>query len=338
MSRFGLRRTFLNLAVLIGTVLLYAAVLEGALRVIFARSLDFSMEMWKYAAQLKRPVGDPQLSFAHVPNRSAFLMGVQVSINSQGLRDHEYSHAKPSDVFRILMLGDSTALGWGVPLEQTVAKILERELNRTGAPGYRRVEVLNAGVGNYGTVQEVAHYRTYGRAFHPDLVILEYFINDAEPVPRERTASLLGRSYLVSFAVSKMDSLLQFSGLRPRWDQYYAGLYRDDPPALRAAQEALRELAGLTRRDGAKLLVALLPELHQINGGYRFAREHQKIKDVLAAVHTPAIELIEGLRGHGPESALWVTPDDPHPNGAANALIAAQIAPWILENVPGRVR
>jgi hypothetical protein len=44
------------------------------------------------------------------------------------------------------------------------------------------------------------------------------------------------------------------------------------------------------------------------------------------------IDLIEGLRGHGPESSLWVTPADPHPNGKANALIAAQMEAWILAN------
>jgi len=81
------------------------------------------------------------------------------------------------------------------------------------------------------------------------------------------------------------------------------------------------------------LLVAILPELHEINGAYRFTREHQKIKDVLAAGRIPTIERIEALRGHGPESSLWVKPADPHPNGKANALIAARIAPWILENV-----
>jgi len=45
------------------------------LRVIFAHSLDFAMEMWQRAVQLKQPVANPELSFVHVPNRSAFLMG-----------------------------------------------------------------------------------------------------------------------------------------------------------------------------------------------------------------------------------------------------------------------
>ena len=328
-------RLLTNLGVLVCTVLVFAGALEVALRVIFARSLDFGMEMWKYAAELKRPVADPKLSFVHVPNRSALLMGVQVSINSRGLRDHEYSPAKPAGVYRIVMLGDSTTLGWGVPLDQTVAKILERELNRAGVPGYRRIEVINAGVGNYGTVQEVEHYKIYDRALHPDLLILQYFINDAEPVPKERTPGLLGRSYLLSFVISRYDVLMRVAGRRPQWNEYYAGLYGDDRPGLRAAQDALRELVAITSRDGVRLLVTILPELHEINGAYRFTPEHQKIKDVLVAGRTPVIELIEGLRGHGPESSLWVTPADPHPNGKANALIAAQIAPWILENIRG---
>jgi hypothetical protein len=328
-------RLLLNLAVLACTVLVFAGLLEIALRVIFARSLDFGMEMWKYAVELKRPVAGPKLSFAHIPNRSAFLMGAQVAINSQGLRDREYSLAKPPDVYRIVMLGDSTTFGWGVSLEQTVAKILERELNRAGAPRYRKFEVLNAGVGNYGTVQEVAHYKTYDRAFRPDLVVLEYFINDAEPVPKEKNPGLVGRSYLVAFTISRFDALLRVAGLRPPWNEYYAGLYNDDRPGFQAAQDALRELVDLTRQDGARLLVTILPELHEIAGAYRFTREHQKIKDVLAASRTPVLELIDGLRGHGPESSLWVTPADPHPNGKANALISAQVAPWILENIRG---
>ena len=323
----------INLAVLAIAVACFAAFLELAVRLVFARSLDFSMEMWKYAVQLKRPSANPRLSFAHVPNGSAFLMGVQVSTNSHGLRDREYSESKPSDTYRIVMLGDSTTLGWGDPLEQTIPKILERELNKADIPGYRNFEVLNAGVGNYDTVQEVEHYRIYDRAFHPDLVILNYFINDAEPVPVERHTALLERSYLVAFAISRYDALLQFTGLSPAWNKYYADLYADGRPGLLAAEEALADLARLTRAGDNGLLVTMIPELHQINESYPFAPEQQKIKDALAAYHVPVIDLIEGLRGHGAESTLWVTPADPHPNGKANALIADQILSWVQRNM-----
>jgi lysophospholipase L1-like esterase len=296
--------------------------------------MDFSMEMWKYATQLKQPVADPLLSFAHVPNRSAFLMGAAVSINSHGLRDREYSLSKPPDVYRIVLLGDSTTFGWGVTTERTVAKILEAELNRIQVPGYSRFEVLNAGVGNYNTVQEVTHYLTYDRDFHPDLVILQYFINDAEPVPKERSSGLLlGRSYLVAYAISRFDAMMRLTGVRPSWKQYYAGLYEDGLPGIEAAKHALATLATRTRTEGTKLLVTILPELRELNNDYPFVSQHQKIKDVLTANQVPVIDLIDGLRGHGPERSLWVTEADRHPNGKANALVAAQVLRWIRANL-----
>ena len=321
-----------NLIVLGLAIAVFAAFLELAVRVMFAHSLDFSMEMWKYAVQLKHPVADPRLSFVHAPNGSAFLMGVEVTTNSHGLRDREYPEAKPPGTYRIVMLGDSTTLGWGDAQDQTIPKILERELNRRGLPGYRNSEVLNAGVGNYDTVQEVEHYRVNDRVFHPDLVILNYFINDAEPVPVERHTALLERSYLVAFGVSRYDTLLQFAGLRPKWSDYYANLYREGQPGLSAAKSALTNLEQMTRADGSALLVTILPELHRINGSYPFSAEQQKIKDALAIQRVPVIDLIEGLRGHGAENTLWVTPADPHPNAKANALIVDQIAPWIIQN------
>jgi lysophospholipase L1-like esterase len=317
------RQVLLNCALLAATILLFAGLLEVVLRLAFAHSLDFSMEMWKYAVALKQPVPDPRLSFVHRPDRSAFLMGVPFAINSAGLRDREFPREKPPGVYRIVWLGDSTTVGWGVPLSGTAPKILERDLN---ASGRGRFEVLNAGVGNYNTVQEVEHYLTIDRAFRPDLVILEYFINDAEPVPRERTAGLLGHSYLAAFAVSRFDGALRLAGLRPRWRDYYASLYRDANPGLEAAKDALGRLAAVTAQDGTSLLVAILPELHQIDGVYPFEKEQRKIEDYLASHRIRTVDLLPCLRGHGPEADLWITPADTHPNVKANTLIAGCVS------------
>ena len=323
----------LNVILLAVAILLGCIAMEVALRVIFAHSLDFSMEMWKYAVQLKRPVANPQLSFAHAPNRSAFLMGVPVSINSEGLRDREFSLDKPPDVYRIMMLGDSTTFGWGVKQDDTAAKFLERKLNADLPTGYNRVEVMNTGVGNYDTVQEVTYYETIGWKFHPDLVVLVFFINDPEPVPIEKKGFLIDRSYLVAFATNRIDGALRHTGARPDWKTYYASLYVDDRPGFQACKKALVSLANSTRSHDAKLLMAILPELHQINGeSYPFKAAHQKIKDVMDAENVPVVELIAGLKDHGPEETLWVTALDDHPNAKANDLISDQLKQWILEN------
>lgn len=321
--RVRLRQALLNCALIAASMLLFAGFLEVVLRIAFARSLSFSMEMWKYAVSLKQPVSNARLGFTHRPNRTAFLMGVPFSINSMGLRDREFPREKPPGVYRIVWLGDSTTVGWGVPLAGTAPKILERELN---AAGHGRFEVLNAGVGNYDTVQEVEHYLTIDRSFHPDMVILEYFINDAEQVPRERAAWWLGRSYLWAFAVSRFDGALRVAGLRPRWRDYYASLYRDGSPGLEAAKDALGRLAAVTAQDGTGLLVAVLPELHQINGAYPFEKEQRKIEDYLASRQIRTVDLLGCLRGHGPEIGFWVTPADAHPNVRANTLIAGCVS------------
>jgi lysophospholipase L1-like esterase len=241
---------------------------------------------------------------------------------------------KPPNVYRVMMLGDSTTFGWGVREEDTAAKFLERKLNAHPPPGYDKVEVLNAGVGNYDTVQEVTYYETRGRDFHPDLVVLVFFINDPEPVPVEKKGLLIDRSYLIAFGTNRFDGILRHIGMRPDWKQYYSSLYNDDKPGFQACKKALRSLADSTRSNGAKVLVALLPELHQINGdSYPFKAAHQKIEDVLAADRVPVLELIDGLKNRGPEETLWVTRQDDHPNAKANDLISSELQQWILGNI-----
>jgi lysophospholipase L1-like esterase len=336
LNNFGLKigQLLAKLALVVFSLILVGLILEVAFRVAFYHSEDFAMEMWKYAVQLKRPVANPDLSFFHVANSQAFLMGVDVKINSQGLRDNEFSLTKPAHAYRILMLGDSTTFGWGVSLKDTAGKILERRLNNERALEDKKFEVINAGVGNYDTVQEVTYYETRGRAFHPNLVVLVYFINDPEPVPIEKKGILIDRSYLVAFVTNRFDGALRRLGLRPAWKEYYASLYADDKPGYQACKGALKKLASVSRTEGSTLLVALLPELHSINNdSYPFKAEHQKIRNVLAVEHVPVIDLTDGLKDHGPESTLWVTPLDDHPNAKANELIAIELQEWILKNI-----
>jgi hypothetical protein len=316
-------------------VLVLLLLLEAGLRIVFARSSDFAMEMWKYAVQLKHPVDDPQILLEHLPGAHALLMGVDIRINAFGLRGADVSLEKPPGVYRIMMLGDSTTLGWGVPLEDTTARLLERELEAAAHGSQRRFEVLNAGVGNYNTVQEVASYRQKGRRFKPDLVVLVYFINDAEPIGRELKAPLLRHSYAIVFLASRLDALLRAAGVRPAWKPYYRSLYDEGQPGWHAATRALQDLARITRDEGTKLLVAILPELREINGDYPFADQHRQVRAVLEAEGVPVVDLLEGLKGHGPETALFVTPLDSHPNRRANLLIASQLRGWIVRHALG---
>src|SRR6516162_505269 len=124
------------------SVLITLVALEVSLRFAYQRSMDFDMEMWKYAVRLKRPVPETNIRFVQIPNTAAFLMGVDVRLNSHGLRGPDFSLTKAPGTYRILMLGDSTTFGWGVREEDTIAQRLQSMLNNQ-AKGVS-YEVINA--------------------------------------------------------------------------------------------------------------------------------------------------------------------------------------------------
>ncbi|GAB4448121.1 MAG: hypothetical protein Kow0031_30660 [Anaerolineae bacterium] len=100
-----------------------------------------------------------------------------VRINARGLRDREIGYDNPDGALRVLSLADSFGEALQVNLGDTYHKQLEARLAESLA---RPVEVLNAGVGGWGTDQEAIFYLAEGFRYEPDVVLLAFFIrNDA---------------------------------------------------------------------------------------------------------------------------------------------------------------
>src|ERR1700756_3582936 len=134
----------------IGTLTAAAIMIELFVRIGIDDGMQFDLEMWKYARDVKAIAANPLIGHQHRPNSHAHLMGVDVAINSKGLRDREFNYERTPGTLRILMLGDSFTEGWGVALDDTFSKRLERLYAANGV----KAEVINAGVGNYNTVME----------------------------------------------------------------------------------------------------------------------------------------------------------------------------------------
>lgn len=312
----------------VGLCLLGVAIVAGLIlfevgaRVVFDRNgLHYGIEMWKYARLLKRQSANAAIGHEHVPNGRARLMRADVRINSQGLRSPEASARPQAGVRRVLVLGDSMTFGWGVEEQDTYARALERLLNVSGNGRY---EVINAGVGNYNTSQEVAWFVERGVAYEPHEVVLGFYINDAEPTPRKVDNWLASRSYLYVLAASMWDALQRKAGVEKSYVDYYGDLYRDENPGWRQCQKALQELVTVTGARGIKLQLVLLPELHDVGDSYPFRFVHDRVKAVLARHGTPVLDLNGAFRGHEPKT-LWVSPGDAHPNPTAHRIIAERV-------------
>jgi hypothetical protein len=90
--------------------------------------------------------------------------------NSHGFRDRERTYQKPSNTFRILVLGDSQVEAIQVALENSFPALLERALNEHSAS--IRFEVLSLGQSGFGTAEEYIRYLNFGVEYSPDLVLL----------------------------------------------------------------------------------------------------------------------------------------------------------------------
>ncbi|MGE4279600.1 MAG: hypothetical protein AB7G62_08435 [Magnetospirillum sp.] len=127
---------------------------------------------------------------------------VDIRFNRLGLHDAaEYAVAKEDGVFRVALMGCTTAVGWELPADQTLASRLRQTL-QARMPG-RRVEVMNAAVRLYGTGQLYDFFDQEIAAYRPDLVL--YYLNLNHP-RRTITAHESGKSPLLSQPVWGLDS------------------------------------------------------------------------------------------------------------------------------------
>ena len=297
---------------------LVALGLETYVRLAVDDGMQFDLEMWKYARDVKIVDPDPLIGHRHGANRQAHLMGVDVATNSRGLRDREFAFDKPAGVLRIVMLGDSFTEGWGTAEQETFAKRVERLYTERNV----KAEAINTGVGNWNTVQEVEYFLTDAYRYNPDIVVLNFVFNDAEPVSHDHPPSLLMRyCYSCVFLVGRYDALRRRFLGGSDWAAYYLGLFGDGTaPGWLDAKAAIKRLADYCKAHGIKLVIANHPELHDVQH-YRLQRITDLVQGAAAENGAVFVDLLPYLRDRD-SSSLWVTPPDPHPNALAHQFLA----------------
>ena len=280
--------TFFFLMVALST-LLTLRLIEIAVRTIVDDGMQYDLEMWKYARDVKAESSDPLISFRHGPNRKAKLMGVMVETNAEGLRDRHFSFDRTPGTMRVVMLGNSLTEGWGVPIEDTFSKRLERMFSEKGV----QAEVINTGVGNWNTIQEVHFFLTNAYRYKPDIVVLNYAYNDAEPVPHSKPPSWWQRHcYACVFFLGRIDTFFRLFSYRKEWTDYYLGLYDDGrSQGWLNSKAAIHKLAAYCKENHIKLLIANFPELHDVQN-YRFGRITELVREAAKENDVAFVDLL----------------------------------------------
>ena len=110
------------------------------------------------------------------PLSSGIFKGKSFYVNNLGFRDKNRYFKKPGGTFRIMLLGASFSMGWGVNQKENYGACLEEMLNND--PGllrkFSRFEVINLSKGGYGVDDLIRALQIFGPKFEPDMIFVSY--------------------------------------------------------------------------------------------------------------------------------------------------------------------
>jgi lysophospholipase L1-like esterase len=247
---------------------------------------------------------------------------VTIRLNEWGLRGGPVA-VMPAGGRRILFLGGSIALGWGVREEDTVESRLEQRLLAAG----QHVQVLNGGVGNYNAPRYVSRFFAELSGLNPTDIVVHYFLRDAEDLPPGGGNILLRRSELAVTLWIAYHRLVDRSGEQSLVDHYRAA-YEPTAPGFLAMQAKLKELAAYGKGRHIRLYLAMTPDVHNL-ADYKLAFVHDLMRRIAEEDGYTYVDLLPALRGRSPEE-LFALPGDPHPNAFGHQLMAEAIFPVIV--------
>lgn len=285
---------------------------ELIVRLISDHSLIYDIEMLKYAKQLK--IRDPQniVSHIHKPNSSANLMGVDIRLNSLGQRARE-PEEKKADKERILVVGSSVTMGWGVNYEQIFTTISESFWN--GEHPQNKIEIFNSGIGNYSSCYQLELFKRQFSIIYPDITILNFFISDVEPRLIKNESFVLRNIYLANILYGFVNKLL-FSSQYKNLFNYYNYLYEKKSGYWPNSLSCILEIKKIAESGGGKFAILMTPELHDLSVNTPYREIYKKINEDFKSRGIYVEDSFDSLsrKFGGNEKALWVQIEDPHPN------------------------
>ena len=313
-----------------------------------------------------RHAPDPDVGHIYYPNVQQVLQEREWRqmwrSNSQGVRANRDYGPKPSDTYRILVIGDSFTVGDQVRLEQTYPGVLQQRFDARF--GDRRVEVINAGYPGYGTANEARWLQKFGQSFEPNLVILGMTPNDLGEnlcplcvvarngaLARRHSSDqqrrkwedqrrwhsvpgLINRSLLYQrLRATPLIRQLTLGYIYSHRHAYTIDLDREASKRYKLAEQYLLEARNAAHSMGAYFAFVIIPfreQLSDLRPGLDPAIFGQRFTAFGGAQNIPSLDLLSTFRAHPkPASLYWR--EDSHCTAEGYALIGNSIFDFLMQ-------
>lgn len=334
-KRPGLRERAIRLGLLFASLLVALGIAEAVVRV-----LDLAPPIAFIEAGRFRLSANPKIGYEPNPldyqGQELKLFDYRGASNSLGYRDVDHPIEKPAEVYRILLLGDSIGAGLLIErFEDIFPQVIVEALRSAG----QSAELINFSVSGYNTQQEVETLVEHGLAYDPDLVLLQYCLNDRRLENGGILATLL-RQELEENRISSIrlhPILLRselFRLIRFRLEPYRGRTVADQAALQQSVSQdtvvpSLERLPSLSRDHGFDLLAVIFPTFQSF-APYRDFAEHRWIASQLDRLGIRKLDLLEEMARCSEGDVTRIAYDVLHPNEAGHRCAGIAIAREIL--------
>ena len=308
-------------ALTIFSIIISLGIGEALIRIKNLNMQNYDIEMWKYSRELKQVSKNPILGHEHRPSSRATLQSVSIRINNAGIRGENIG-PKQKNIKRILFLGSSITFGWGVEEEKTITQRLEKLLNKNRIS----YEVINAGIGNYNAVRYSEQFFFKYSQSNPDIIIVQYFVNDAEILKFKGGNWVLGNSQLAVTLWTFFNRYFRSSG-ENALKKHYKNVYNPSSEGFKSMKAALKRLGDYAHEKNIKIVLAMTPDFHNFKS-YPLNFIHEKISTISNDLGFIYIDLLPVFINTDAKR-FWNMPEDPHPNALAHELMAKTLYPYL---------
>ena len=308
-----------NISISVLSLIISILLFEGFLVLKNSLYLNYDIEMWKYSKYLKEKSQNIKIGHIHKKNSIAKLQDVVIRTNEYGMRGEDVSTFNGQNFDRrVMLIGSSIALGWGVKEEEHIPALIEILAKNDD----QKWLVYNAGVGNYNAERYVNNYLTNLSEIDVDTIIILFFVNDTE-VLLNNEGNIFTRNFQTAVLAWKyISSLGEKVGLSDL-EIYYKEKYNENDKGYLAAKNSLITMQNFCKEKDKKCVLAMMPDIHSLNP-YNLGFIHDKVKRLAENVGLDYIDLLplfEGFKGQ----KLWNKYNDPHPNAFAHEISAKKL-------------
>jgi hypothetical protein len=299
---------------------------------------------------------DSELGWVHIPGRRIpdfYGQGLTMTINHDGLRGTvDYLGKKPVGKYRVVCLGDSMTMGYGVDDTDTYSARLQ--------DANSQLQVVNMGMGGYSVCQCGVWYRRLHPKLEADLVVFTFIVEDIARINQQNTPRFAVANDRVEVTnvpvpqifwpderlddarrttgfLMKHNAITRTMGSLFKVESNESAGWLPQGDVMKLAQATIAELAQMTKAKGIGFAVVLMPNSNVIAGHSDYNiekyRRYVMVSNLLhktaLKLKVPYLDLNASFVLHEKPESLYLREIYRHLSPGGHELVARKFDMWL---------